>query len=217
MHHDKRKDHTRVSVACCCSHGSGYLDSELRAGLVMKRFALVPSIVFLLSVTACTRLGTQSSYEVLGDSTAVVKAAFNGDAGKVRVLMVVSPTCGACLEGASEVSQQVAQINQGKTVPLYVLWVPRSGGREKDVSSATRVIADASAHEYWDGGNLLGIDHKQVLGWRGNVWDVYMVYGPKAHWTGDLPPVPDFFMHQISEKGPRLDAAVFGQKLKQLP
>jgi hypothetical protein len=161
-------------------------------------------------------MGTQRSYEVVGNSTAMVKAAFNADAGKVRVVMVVSPTCGACIEGASEVSQQVAQINQGKAVPLYVLWVPRRGGREKDVPSATRVIADASAHEYWDGGDLLGADYKQVLGWRGNAWDVYMVYGPKAQWTGDLPPTPDFFMHQTSEKGPRLDATVFGLRLKQL-
>jgi hypothetical protein len=43
-----------------------------------------------------------------------------------------------------------------------------------------------------------------------------MVYGPKAQWTGDLPPTPDFFMHQTSEKGPRLDATVFGLRLKQL-
>ena len=43
-----------------------------------------------------------------------------------------------------------------------------------------------------------------------------MVYGPKAQWTGDLPPVPDFFMHQTFEKGPQLDAAVFGTKLEQL-
>jgi hypothetical protein len=145
-----------------------------------------------------------------------VKAAFNADVGKVRVLMVVSPTCGECLKGASEVSRQIAEIDQGKTVPLYVLWVPRSGGQEKDVPNATRVIADTSAHEFWDGGDLLGVDHKQVLGWRGNAWDVYMVYGPRAQWAGDLPPIPDFFMHQTSERGPQLDAKVFGQTLKQL-
>lgn len=33
-----------------------------------------------------------------------------------------------------------------------------------------------------------------------------MLYGPKARWNGDLPPVPDFFMHRTSEKGPRLDS-----------
>lgn len=43
-----------------------------------------------------------------------------------------------------------------------------------------------------------------------------MAYGPKAQWSGDLPPVPDFFMHQTSEKGPQLDASVFGARVKQL-
>src|SRR5258708_30001887 len=96
------------------------------------------------------------------------------------------------------------------------MWGPRSGGGETDVPAATRVIADASAHEFWDGNDLFGKQYKQVLGWRSNAWDVYMVYGPKAIWSGDLAPVPDFFMHQTSEKGPRLDATVFGTKVNQL-
>ena len=182
----------------------------------MKTSIAIPAVVLLLGVAACNRLGTERSYAVVGNTSAAVRSAFNADTGKVRVVMVVSPTCGACLEGASEVSEQVAKINQGKTVPLYVLWVPRRGGQEKDVPNATRVIVDASAHEFWDGNNLLGVQYRQVLGWRGNAWDVYMVYGPKAQWNGDLPPVPDFFMHQTSERGPRLDAMVFGTKLKQL-
>jgi len=182
----------------------------------MKASVAIAAIAFLFGVTACNRLGTKKSYAVVGDTSAEVRAAFNADTGKTRVLMVVSPTCGECLKGAFEVSEQVAGINQGKTVPLYVLWVPRRGGREKDVPAATRVIADSAAHEYWDGNDLLGMQYKQVLGWRGNAWDVYMIYGPKAQWTGDLPPAPDFFMHQTFEKGPHLDAAAFGLRLKQL-
>ena len=182
----------------------------------MKAWIAIPTIILLLGVTACNRLGTERSHVVVGNTSAAVRSAFNADTGKVRVMIVVSPTCGACLEGASEVSQQVAAINQGKTVPLYVLWVPRRGGQEKDVPNATRIVADSSAHEFWDGNDLLGIDYKQVLGWRGNAWDVYMLYGPKAQWNGDLPPAPDFFMHQTSEKGPQLDAAEFGKRVKQL-
>ena len=182
----------------------------------MNHPVLIVSAGILLAITACNRLGTKQSYTVVGDSSAAVKGEFNAGAGKVRVLMVVSPTCGECLKGASDVSEKVADINQGKTVPLYVIWVPRSGGREKDVPSATRVIADTSAHEFWDGNDLSRMQYKQVLGWRGNAWDVYMVYGPKARWTGNLPPVPDFFMHQTSEMGPQLDAPVFGTKVKQL-
>src|SRR5271163_2529616 len=150
----------------------------------MKRFFLIPAIVFLLSATACTRLGPARAYEVIGSTPAAVRSAFNADAGKVRVLMLVSPTCGACLQGASEVSEQVAEINHGKDVPLYVLWVPRQGGREKDVPTATRLVADSTARQYWDGNDLLGAQYKQVLGWRGNAWDVYLIYGPKAQWQG---------------------------------
>jgi hypothetical protein len=145
-------------------------------------------VLLLFGATACNLLGTERSYAVAGDSVAAVRAAFNADACKVRVLMVVSPTCGACLHGASEVSAQMAGIDEGQTVPLYVLWVPRRGRREKDVPAASRVIADRSAHEFWDGNDLLGIQYKQVLGWRGNAWDVYMLYGPKAKWNGNLPP-----------------------------
>lgn len=72
----------------------------------------------------------------MGTSAAGVRATFHADAGKVRVLMVVSPICDACLEGASEVSEQIAKIDQGQTVPLYVLWVPRRHGRGKDVPAA---------------------------------------------------------------------------------
>ncbi len=182
----------------------------------MKGYVTVSAIVLLIGVTACNRTGSERSYAVVGDSAAAVRAAFNADAGKVRVLMVVSPTCGACLEGASEISEKVAGINQGKTVPLYVLWVPRQGGREKDVPAATRIVADSSAREFWDGKDLLGAEYKQVLGWRSNAWDVYMLYGPKAQWSGDLPPAPDFFMHQTSESGPKLNADEFGKRVKQM-
>ena len=146
----------------------------------MKRFFLIPAIVFLLSATACTRLGPARAYEVIGSTPDAVRSAFNADAGKVRVLMLVSPTCGTCLQGASEVSKQISEINHGKDVPLHVLWVPRRGGLEKDVPSATAVVADSSARQYWDGNNLLGVQYKRVLGWRGNAWDVYLLYGPKA-------------------------------------
>lgn len=213
--YEKRKDHAYTSVACCIGYGSSDFASEFRGGLIM-RFVPIAGVLILLGLFSCSRLGNQRPYVVVGATVAPVKTAFNADAGSVRVLMVVSPTCGACLEGASEVSQQVAGINQGKAAPLYVVWVPRRGGREKDVPAATRVIADPSAHEFWDGNNLLGEQYKQVLGWRGNAWDVYMLYGRKAEWNGDLPPTPDFFVHQTSEKGPRLDAEEFGKRVKQM-
>lgn len=182
----------------------------------MKRFTSFAGTMLLFSVLGCTRLGPASSYEVVGDTPVAVRRAFNAEAGKVRVLMLVSPTCGACLRGAAEVSEQITKINRGRDIPVYVLWIPRSGGREKDVPAATRVVAASWAQQYWDGNNLLGVAYKRVLGWRGSAWDVYLLYGPKAQWSGDLPPAPDFFMHQTSESGPQLDALAFSARVKQL-
>jgi len=181
----------------------------------MKKIFLAATTAILISLTACRQSGSDRPYKVIGNSPAVLQAAFNGDAGKVRVLMLVSPTCGVCLRGASEVSEQLVKLEHGKDTRVYVVWVPRLNAIEKNVPAATRVVAAGWAQQYWDGNDLLGQQYKQVLGWNDDAWDVYFLYGPKARWTGNLPPAPDFFMHQTEERGPRLDAHAFGLKVDQ--
>ena len=182
----------------------------------MKKTLLIAVTAFLFNLVACTRLSSERPYTMIGGSPAAVQGAFNADLGKVRVLMLVPPTCGACLHGASEVSEQLVKLERGKNAEIYVVWVPRLNGLERNVPAATRVVAASWAKQYWDGGDLLGRQYKQVLGWNDNAWDIYMLYGPQVQWKGNLPPTPDFFMHQTDEKGPQLDASLFGSKLEQL-
>jgi hypothetical protein len=62
----------------------------------------------------------------------------------------------------------------------------------------------------------------RTLGFSEDAWDVYLLYGPSARWDGDLPPKPDFWMHQLGEKdhprvdGPYLDADVFATRANAL-
>lgn len=58
----------------------------------MRASIAASTVLLLLGVTACHRMGTATPYVVVGDTSATVKAAFNADAGKVRVVMIVSPT-----------------------------------------------------------------------------------------------------------------------------
>lgn len=58
----------------------------------MRASVAAAAILSLLGVTACHHLGTETPYVVVGDTSAAVKAAFNADVGKVRVVMIVSPT-----------------------------------------------------------------------------------------------------------------------------
>ena len=39
---------------------------------------------------------------------------------------------------------------------------------------------------------------QRVLGLDEDAWDVFMLYDASASWTGDLPPPPTYWMHQLS-------------------
>ena len=58
----------------------------------MKPSALLTLFIVVAAVTACQPRGRVAAHERLGRSAAALRAAFNADAGKVRVLMLVSPT-----------------------------------------------------------------------------------------------------------------------------
>jgi hypothetical protein len=95
-------------------------------------------------------------------------------------------------------------------------------GREEDVPRATSEVPDARASHYWDGASILTQHYRRTLGFNEPAWDVYFLYGPDAAWTGDQPPAPTYWMHQLGSprrprvNGPYLDAAVFLQKTRDL-
>ena len=52
---------------------------------------------------------------------------------------------------------------------------------------------------------------RQVMGMNEDAWDVYFIYDRSAKWTGDLPPKPRFWMHQLGSLSEQcyLDPDVF--------
>ena len=90
-----------------------------------------------------------------------------------------------------------------------MVWVPELDAHEKDVDPATRLVTDPRATQWWDGEDILPHAYQPVLGIPVAVWDVYFLYGPSAHWEGDAPPRPDYWMHQLNgaeNAAPFLDA-----------
>lgn len=93
------------------------------------------------------------------------------------------------------------------------------GGEESDVSDATRLIPDARASHYWDEHGATITGYTATLSLPEPAWDIYMVYGPGARWTGARPPKPDFWMHQLGSEGhervagPYLDPEVFARRV----
>jgi hypothetical protein len=136
--------------------------------------------------------------------------------------MLAAPTCGLCLQGVTEVQEALLSREPDPRLRPYVVWVPQLGGQEDDVPVATRFVPDARATHYWDGLRVMMRGYRATLGLSEDAWDVYLVYGSRVRWEGELPPKPDYWMHQLGSerepraKGPYLDPEVFAQNVLRL-
>jgi hypothetical protein len=100
----------------------------------------------------------------------------------------------------------------------FVVHVPTLGAREANVASAARLISNSYTTQYWEETGITGRLMQQTLGVNEYIWDFYAIYGPKAVWSDErLPPVPDFYQHQLVGLPPekKLDASLFAAKVDQ--
>ena len=97
-------------------------------------------------------------------------------------------------------------------VRVYVVWVRSLPADNEDrVPAATTKITDERASHYWDYDGKLKIAYQRLMKMSEPAWDVYYVYGRDAEWMGDLPPVPEYYMHQLHSLPP--DRMLDGDKL----
>src|SRR5687767_8065405 len=91
------------------------------------------------------------------------------------------------------------------------------GGQEKDVREATATFTDPRSRPSSDDAGWTIQAFRPVLGIRVPAWDLYLIYGPDAHWEGNTPPTPSFWMHQLRnvDNGPELDPEALGEQIRQ--
>src|SRR6266702_6708867 len=53
-----------------------------------------------------------------------LRARFNQDVGKVRLIVLVDPTCPPCRWGASEIEKEVLETIPTDKLAVYVVWIP---------------------------------------------------------------------------------------------
>ena len=161
----------------------------------------------------------QKPYVLLDKSLSQLRADFNANVGKVRMLYIVGPTCGICLRGMSDLQESVySKKGDDPRLVTFVIYVPTLGAHEANVVPASRLISNRHTTQYWEETGITGKLMQQVIGVNKYVWDFWTIYGPKAVWSDErLPPVPDFWQHQLdglpAEK--KLDANVFAAKIDE--
>lgn len=146
-----------------------------------------------------------------------LKAEFNADKGKVRLVVLLSPTCDLCIDGASQI-QSVLDDLQGQEIKVYSAWVPiLASDVQMTVGQAAKNLPDRRVTHYWDRDAELVTNFVPVLGLgKRPAWDVYLCYNPDAEWT-DLPPTPDFWQEQLGiSDETRLNAQKLAAEIRKL-
>lgn len=149
---------------------------------------------------------------VLERGAAELKEQFNRDAGKVRLLLLLSPSSGRCVGGARVVQRQVLANFADPRLRVYVVWSAIRPGDDRQAATwAKGHLADPRATHFWAADAALARGIASQLGLRGP--NAYLLFGPAATWGGKLPP-PAAVMHNLDEGDApaRLDGAKLSQQ-----
>jgi mercuric ion binding protein len=157
-----------------------------------------------------------------GYRTDELRAEFNRASDRVRVVALLSPTCGICQKGQRVVQSVFAKNANDARLRGFVVWLPMLPSDSKESAGAQAAgFVDGRLMQHWDGERVSGNLLAKTLGLKGAAWDVYLLYAPGVKWDGEQPPAPTFWMHQLRKESGAdqrtcLNPAVFERKVAEL-
>ena len=154
--------------------------------------------------------------ESTGDA---LRQAFNEDVDKVRLVVVLSPTCGVCRMGARMVENYLFDRFDDPRLSVYVVWEPQlEDDSEAAARDATFFLASERSTHFWSQERYAGKVFQQPLGLESPAWDVFMTFAAGTTWDA-TPPEFDFYMHNQRGHLPDenlLDAAALAERIDGL-
>jgi len=188
----------------------------------MTTLILVTAVLVGSPVIADDGSSTASAWSKGFDLTEFehLSAAFNEHQGSVRLVALLSASCGYCIKGYRYMRKLLEEIPDPR-LKMLVAWEPMLSGdtRELSLKMAKKAEDPRMVYQSWDSGQVTGKTFTSVLaaeddGWRAGdspAWDVYLLYEGDATWTSDRPSAPSYWQHQGA--GPMETALNYG-KLK---
>ena len=183
---------------------------------------VIAAFVLLASAAPIAAQDQAQPYPEIDQQLKVLKAQFNADVGKVRVLVIGDPTCPPCRRGAAIIQENVVNKISSDKLAVYDVWVPLLNLQDPATLQrhahqyAHLLPAGPRVTTYTDPEAYLGKKYGPILGvpYGAPAWDVYLVFPADARW-GDAAPTPSYWEHQLggmpSEKlldGPRFAGEV---------
>jgi hypothetical protein len=180
------------------------------------------SVLFLLGSTPAR--GQQQSLPPLDQKLDPLRTRFNQDVGKVRLIVIVDPTCPPCRWGASEIQKQVLETIPSDRLAVYVVWIPvlnfqdEATLQKNGLKESTRV-PDPRAIHYIDPYGFSGKQFSPVLNfpYHSPAWDVYLAFGPEVRWDDRVPSPTDWmFQGEGFDRARLLDGRRLAEKVQKL-
>jgi len=193
-----------------------------------KRWTRNTALMALLGVLILAGVGParaqQKALPALDQKLDPLRARFNQDIGKVRLIVIVDPTCPPCRWGASEIQKQVLETISSSQLAVYVVWIPVLNYQDettlyKNGLKESSRMPDSRAIHYVDPKGFSGKEYSTILNvpYHAPAWDVYFAFGPDVRW-GDRAPTPTEWMYQGEgfDRSRLLDARKFAGQIQKL-
>ncbi len=115
--------------------------------------------------------------------------------------------------------QEIFEENTSELLHGVIVWTPMLTTDTLESALQRELkFSDARVRQFWDPGRICGELLSKTLNLTIAIaWDVYLLYPPDHPWNAELPPAPEFWMHQQDqEMSLYLDPHRFKQHLQTL-
>jgi hypothetical protein len=144
-----------------------------------------------------------------------LKAEFNREAGKTRVIISLSASCPYCLKGASAIERLLTK-HRGQPLVVFNVWQPiLATDWGQPGTGALQRLADGRVRQFWDANHVVAEALRQSFQTRDPQpaccfqndiwWDLMAVFPPGGHWRDTLPE-PILLEGTVDEAAPAFDA-----------